>query len=326
MSLVVRSRLVESLHTDYDELINNYRALKKNLDSGAPVENTKLWHYKKELGRVSEMDLISIARLFGIINKYCNLNELFRSDRKVIVEDQKLIDLLGGKFILDDENEKYNHSFFEVSMAGRFSKVFSHNAEIDLSTACDVVISSQGLAIECKYLHSEKKFRNEFSDGASQLNKRIQAGQAESGIIAVDISNLVDRQRIFEFSQDLFSLFVKNYELLVESRCSLSHEIAADGVLKSIISDQNFIGLIKAYIGHELEMVFHRNFKRSERDKLSGAIVGVFYQANLDLCFEHKESIHPVPLRSACYFVNMELEDSAYNSTRDLFRSMAVGI
>ncbi|WP_181265762.1 hypothetical protein [Pseudomonas aeruginosa] len=326
MSSVVGSQLVESLHTRYDELIKNYRTLKKNLDSGAPIENTKLWHYKKELARVNEMDLPAIARLYGIINKYCNLNELFRSDRKIIIEDQKLIDLLGGKFILDDENEKYNHSFFEVSMAGRFSKVFSHNAKIDLSTECDVVISAQGLAIECKYLHSEKKFRNEFSDGASQLNKRIQAGQAETGIIAIDISNLVDRQRVFDFSQYLFSLFIRNYELLVESRCSLSHGIAADGVSKSILKDQNFIGLIKTYIGHELEMVFHRNFKKSERDKLSEAIVGVFYQANLDLCFEYKESIHPVPLRSACYFVNMELEDSAYNSTQDLFRSMAIGI
>ncbi len=47
MSSVVGSQLVESLHTRYDELIKNYRTLKKNLDSGAPIENTKLWHYKK---------------------------------------------------------------------------------------------------------------------------------------------------------------------------------------------------------------------------------------------------------------------------------------
>ncbi|MBH3362861.1 hypothetical protein [Pseudomonas sp. URMO17WK12:I11] len=325
MSTVVRSQMVESLHADYDKLIDNYRALKEKCGSGASVESTKLWHYKKELGRISEMDLPSIARLFGITNKYCALNEFFRDDRKVIIEDQKLIDLLGGKFILDDENEKYNHSFFEVSMAGRFSKVFPNSAEIDLSTECDVVISSQGLAIECKYLHSEKKFRNEFSDGASQLNKRIQAEQAEVGIIALDISNLVDRQRIFEFSQNLFSLFVKNYELLVASRCSLSHGISVDGVSRSVVADKNFISLIKLYVGHELEMVFHRNFKKSECDKLSNEIFGVFYQANLDLCFEYEGCIHPVPLRSAGYFVNMELEDAVYTSAQDFFRSMAVG-
>ncbi|WP_454562766.1 hypothetical protein [Pseudomonas sp. AIG] len=325
MSTVVRSEAVKSLHTNYDTLINNYRILKEKLGSGAPVENTKLWHYKKELNRVGEMDVPAIARLFGIVNKYCALNELFRNDRKTIVEDQKLIDLLGGKFVLDDENEKYNHSFFEVSMAGRFSKLFSHSVEVDLSTECDIIISSKGLAIECKYLHSEKKFRSEFSDAASQLNKRIQAGQAKTGIIAIDISNMVDRQRIFEFSQELFATFVRNYELLIESRCSFSHGIAEDGVSVSVLEDKNFVHLINRYIGHELEMVFHRNFKRSEHDKLSAAIVGAFYQANLDLCFEYQGLIHPVPLRSAGHFVNMALEDSAYDNIQKLFKSMAVG-
>ncbi len=269
MSSVVRSEVVESLHTNYEELINNYRVLKEKLGVGAPVENTKLWHYKKELSRVGEMDLPEIARLFGIVNKYCALNELFKSDRNIKISDQKLIDLLGGKFLLEDENEKYNHSFFEVSMACRFSKLFSQSVEVDLSTDCDVVISSKGLAIECKYLHSEKKFRSEFSEAASQLDKRIQAGQAKIGIMAVDISTLVDRKRIFDFCQELFAMFVSNYELLIKNRSSFSHGIAEDGVSASIISDRYFRGIIKGYIGHELEMVFHRNFKKSERDKLS---------------------------------------------------------
>lgn len=325
MSSVVRSEAVESLHTNYEKLINNYRMLKEKLGFGAPVENTKLWYYKKELSRVGEMDLPAIARLFGIVNKYCALNELFSSDRKIIVSDLKLIDLLGGKFVLDDENEKYNHSFFEVAMAGRFSKLFSRSVEVDLSTDCDVVISSQGIAIECKYLHSEKKFRSEFSDAASQLDKRIQAGQAKIGIIAIDISTLVDRQRIFDFSQELFAMFVRNYELLIENRSSFSHQIAEDGVSVSILKDKNFGDLIKGYIGHELEMVFLRNFKKSERDKLSDSIVGAFYQANLDLCFEYQGLIHPVPLRSAGRFVNLELEDTAYDSVQKLFSSMAVG-
>jgi hypothetical protein len=325
MSSVVRSEVVVSLHRNYEKLINNYRMLKERLGVGAPVENTKLWHYKKELSRVGEMDLPEIARLFGIVNKYCALNELFRGDRKIIVSDQKLIDLLGGKFVLDDENEKYNHSFFEVSMAGRFSKLFPQSVDVDLSTDCDVVISSQGLAIECKYLHSEKKFRSEFSDAASQLDKRIQAGQAKTGIIAIDISTLVNRQRILDFSQELFTMFVKNYEILIESRSAFSNGIAEDGVSVSILKDRNFVNLIKGYIGHELEMVFFRNFKKSERDKLSDAIVGAFYQANLDLCFEYQGLIHPVPLRSAGHFVNLGLEDSAYGSIQKLFSSMAVG-
>ena len=174
-------------------------------------------------------------------------------------------------------------------------------------------------------MHSEKKFRNEFSDAASQLDKRIQAGQAKIGIIAIDISTLVDRQRIFDFSQELFAMFVRNYELLIESRSSFSHGIAEDGVSVSILKDKNFGDLIKGYIGHELEMVFFRNFKKSERDKLSDAIVGAFYQANLDLCFEYQGLIHPVPLRSAGRFVNLELEDTAYDSVQKLFSSMAVG-
>lgn len=326
MSSVVRSEIVETLHANYELLINNYRMLKKKLGSGAPVENTKLWYYKKELSRVGEMDLPEIARLFGIVNKYCNLNELFRSDRKIIIEDQKLIDLLGGKSVLDDENEKYNHSFFEVSMAGRLSKLFSHSVEVDLSTDCDVVISSRGLAIECKYLHSEKKFRSEFSDAASQLNKRIQVGQAKIGIIAIDISNLVDRQKIFDFSQELFATFVKNYERVIENRGSFAHGISEDGVSSSILKDKNFVTLIKGYIGHELEMVFHRNFKKSEHDKLSDEIVGTFYQANIDLCFEYQGLIHPVPLRNACHFINLDLDDSTYDSIHKTFQSMAVGI
>ncbi|MCE4373847.1 hypothetical protein [Xanthomonas hortorum] len=163
MSFVSRSVDGDSLRTDFDNLIENFRRIRAASGSGAPIEHTKLWTYRKQLENIDQLNNVETARLIGIVNKYVAINELFKENCSIKVPDQKLLDLLGGQHLLTDENENYNDTFFELAMAIRFAQRSGLETEIDLTSECDVVVVSEGLALECKYLHSEKKFRAEFS-------------------------------------------------------------------------------------------------------------------------------------------------------------------
>lgn len=326
MSFVSRSVDGDSLRADFDNLIENFRRIRAASGSGAPIEHTKLRAYQKQLENIDQLNNVELAGLIGIVNKYVAINELFKENCSIKVPDQKLLDLLGGQHVLTDENENYNDTFFELAMAIRFAQRSGLESEIDLTSECDVVVVSEGLAIECKYLHSEKKFRADFSDAIKQLDKRLHAAQAKTGIVAVDISNLIDKEKIWQFSQELFESFAKNYELLVDRRSAFAYEISKDGIIQSILSDRNFSGIIASYASHEAEAVFYRNFKRSEIEKLDTEKVAVIFQINHCLCFEYQGKVVPVPFRSANYYINKNLSDESYKEVEVLLHSLAVGI
>jgi len=326
MSSVSRSFSVEDLRRNFDNLLEILKDVRARTGSGASIESTKLWFYRKRLDSLDQMTAMDASVLLGIINKYCSIAVLFDRDSIIDISQQKLLDLLDGKHVLQDKDEKYNDAFFEIDMALRFAKKFGNGCRIDLSTDCDVVVSSEGLAIECKYLHSEKKFRNEFSDAMNQLEKRLSAGLAKIGMVAYDLTNLVDFQVIFDFAQSTFEVFAKNYDLIVKNRSVFSQEILEKGVLQSVINDKNFMAVVSKFASHQADAIFYRNFKKSEFDKLSDNKIAVLYQFSYYLFFEYQNEVIPVPCRSMSYYINGNITKDRYNDIKRFINSLAVGI
>jgi hypothetical protein len=329
MTLVSRSFSLTSLQRDFDILLNEFRSLRDKSGKGAPIESTKLWGYRKKLNSESlkgDMNPLDLAALIGVVGKYCSLIPLLNSDRQINISEQKLLELLEGKHLLNDRDERYNDVFFELSMALRFLKSMPEHGEIDLSTECDVVVHNRYLAIECKYIHSEKKFRSEFSDAMNQLESRINNGIAQYGIVAYDLSNLIDHQEIFKFSRLIFDKFLKNYECLIESRSIISKDLREAGVLKSVVQDRNFFSVVNHFASHQAETIFYRNFKKSELEKFSDTKVAVIFQWSTYLLFEHEYEVIPVPYRGLTYYINKELPGDRYESIQRIIKSLASGI
>ncbi|MFP5196828.1 hypothetical protein PQ786_15845 [Alcaligenes faecalis] len=326
MSFVSNTLTVEELCQNFDHLLERFRDLRASTGSGASIESTKLWAYRKNLDSLDQMNTLDAAALVGIVNKYCSINLLFDGGKGIKIPQQKLLDLLDGQYLLQDEDEKYNNTFFELAMAIRIAKTMDDGGEIDLSSDCDVVWHDKELAIECKYLHSEKKFRKEFSDAMDQLERRLSDGLAKVGLVAYDLTNLVDRQIIFDFAQATFENFAKNYDRIIKSRSVLAHELNNDGILRSVINDRNFITIVNKFSSHQLETLFYRNFKKSEQTKLSHNKVAVIFQLNHCLFFEYQGEVIPVPSRVMSYYINQDLSEDKYNSVKKLIHSLAAGI
>ncbi|WP_367351790.1 hypothetical protein [Achromobacter animicus] len=326
MNFVSYSLTTEDLIRNFDNLLKRFRDLRERTGSGAPIENTKLWTYRKNLDSLNQMDPLDAAALVGIVNKYCSINSLFDVGEDIKIPEQKLLDLLYGRYLLQDEDEEYNNTFFELAMALRISQSMGNEGGIDLSTDCDVIWYDKDLAIECKYLHSEKKFRKELSKALDQLERRLSDGLANMGLVAFDLSNLVDHKIIFEFSRSTFYAFVKNYECLIERRSIFAQGISEEGVPMSVIQDRNFIKILTSFASHQLEAVFYRNFKKSELSKLSHNKVGVIFQLNISLLFEYQGEVIPIPSRAMSYYINKNINENKRDRVQKLIHSLATGI
>lgn len=329
MSFVANSVDMEGLLLEYEKLIDNFRCLIAKVESGANIESTKLWKYKKELEKIDVLDGKDLAALIGIINKYRAVNIVFDPSSGIKLPGENLLKLLDGQPLIHDQGEEYNDSFFELSMAIRFAKRFSEylgaDFGIDMTGQCDVVFKNE-LAIECKYPHSKNKVRKRIAEGVDQVRKRVDEGLAPIGIVALDISNIIDKEKVWDFSQDVFDRFVVSYERLIKSRCVLSKEMRRGGLLNSILNDRYFQGIISQYVAHEAESVFYENLTFAEHEKLNRDVVAIAFQTNNYLCFEHAGNVVPVPCRSMGYYINKSLPRAYYHAVERMLHSLAVGI
>ncbi|MCE9732358.1 hypothetical protein [Pectobacterium sp. IFB5596] len=320
---------IESLIKDYDALIDNFRKVISDSGAGANIESTKLWKYRKELECLDGMENRDVAALLGLVRKYCSVSCLFDSESGINLPNSKLLMLLEGDPLVYDKNQNYNDAFFEVSMAIRLAKGirshFGRNYEIDMTGVCDVVLVNE-MAVECKYVHSLTKVRKKISEGISQIKKRVADGVAPVGMVALDISNLVNHEKIYKFSQEVFSCFLENHKEIMGSRCVFAGEMNDGGVIKSVLSDGNFSRILNLYAAHEAETVFYKGFTKEEYNKLDKEVIALAYQANYYLCLEYKGEVVPVPFRSMGRYINKSLPDLYYVGVEDMFNSLAVGI
>lgn len=327
MGSVIGHRSIDDVVRDFGFLVNNFEKLLSKSRSKTNIKSTKLGKYQKMLGDLSDMENRELSGLIGIVNKYLAMNHLFSPDSGISISDDKLMKILEGDAKVHDTNEDYNDDFFELSMAIRFAVAFNNygdSSDIDLTTVCDVIAGKE-YAIECKYLHSLRGLRDNVAKAIEQAKKRVDGGLAKLGIVALDLSNVCDNDKIWGFSQDVFSSFLKSYEKMA-SKGLFSNKLREDGVLSSIISDGNFSKLLNSYIAHEAESVFYSEFSKREFDKLNGDVIAIIYQTSNCFCFEFDNEVIPVPFRSMGYYVNPELPKLHYLATRGMLNNLASGI
>ncbi len=325
MTVVNKTTDLNELINDFDVLIENFRSLIAKAKSGAAVEKTKLWKYKKALQNLDELGDSELASLLGLVSKYCAMNQVFSEHSRITIPDDKLLELLDGRHVIHDEAENYNGTFFELSMAVRFAQRLGVAAVIDMTTDCDVILNGE-FAVECKYLHSVKKFRSNISDGMTQLDDRIDKGFANVGVVALDLSNLIDHEKIQTFGQSVFDSFAASYEKMVKSRGYIARDLSSDGVVKSVLQDRNFAKIMGSFISHQAESTFHVNFTKQELEKLDDRKIAIIYQTNIYLCFHYEGSVAPTPFRTLNYYIHHGLPDATYSSVQRFFHTLAVGV
>jgi hypothetical protein len=325
MTVVRKNTALSDLAERFDILINNYRSLLSKVRPKAAVEKTKLWSYKRSFQSLGDMKGPELTSFLGLISKYCAINYIFDNPSRIMIPDEKLLELLEGRHIIDDAGEGYNGTFFELSMAIRLAQRLGAAAVIDLTTDCDV-IWGQEFAFECKYLQSSKKFRSNISDAMSQLDSRIDGGLAKIGIVALDLTNLLDREKIQSFAQGVFDSFATSYVELSSSRGYLASGLQEDGVVTSVLNDKNFANIVSGFIAFQAEQTFHLNFTFSELDKLDERKVAIFYQYSNFIYVDYNGEVVPLPFRGLNYFISHGLPSIYYSAIERLAHSLAVGI
>lgn len=327
MSLVVSKIKLEDVHDEFESLLDNIQELLIESGSKTKISSTKLGVYKKMLKDTEQIGPEEFANLIAIINRYKELNIFFEHQNNIIFDNKDLIKTIEGKALLDDSQEEFNNTFFELSMAIRFSKAFDKDlCKIDLTTICDLIINER-VAIECKYIHGKNRLEENIKKAIEQINSRVENGLAEFGIIALDISNLIDKEKVRKFSQEIFQEFVYSIEKL-EKNSFCSEIIKKDGVYGSVINNSNFRNIIKSFSAHCLEQKFNESLHKNLKIRINNEnnVVAVIFQSYNNLCFEYQNIRYPLPNRGLTYFINESLDAREHNLIKKIINSLAVGV
>lgn len=317
LSGIKTSRKLADVIKEFDSLLDNLSKVIKEVRPRTNVLNTKLGMLKKDLLNIESLDSESVAKVSELVSKYNAINNLFT--RNIEYNKVDLVKIIEGKSdYSEDGNDNYNDHFFELSMGIRLSQAIKdERIRIDLNGACDVIINDL-IAIECKYIHSPANIIKNISKAKNQIKKRVEDGQAKTGFIALDLSNIVPRNKVNEFSKITFNRFVENYESL-EKKGRLT-----EGVLESILADKNFYKIISSYIMSEAETALY--CKVPFDYDLGDTSLAIIFQTINSFSFEYKDKVMPLSTRGMTYFMNPSLSESQWNKTREFIHSLAVGV
>lgn len=317
----------ENLIDSYNQLLTNIQLFLEKDQKKLQISSTKLGAYKKKLEKILDLEDQEIADLIGIINKYLQLNFFLQDDvSNIKFNKEDFIKAINGQHILQDTDETYNNFFFELSLGSRFIKRYKKSIQIDLSSTCDIIIDNK-IAIECKYIHSQQKISENVSYAIKQINKRIEEGLAEFGVIAIDLSHVIDKNKIRKFAKKIFNNFLENYKVLADQGC-FSHDLQKEGLVSALLKDKKFIAIIQSYITHEMEVIFYSSFEHKVLSKIKNnqSIKAVIFQMNESFCFENNGELFPIPMRAMQYYINQSLPDKEYDSVEKMIKDLAVGI
>lgn len=129
------------------------------------------------------------------------------------------------------------------------------------------------------------------------------------GVIALDLSSIIDHEAIKKEFLSRLAFFQRKYESIGYSRPNA--EIAAK-------NDSNFRKIIGSFSSAVLEFTFRNGFRRTN---LPLNIIGVFYQA--EFFITHNDL--PNPYRIATYFLN-DINNAANKESIDFFHGLEHGI
>ena len=321
MAFTINNRRYEDELGRFTALLEKLQEFLKQSGSNLVVRSTKLGGYERKLRDIGLLGARDAAGLTEIMSRYNQLDAIFLEDSKVKFKAGDLHSILEGQTVLHDLKEDYNDIFFELSMAVRCAASFPGIATIDMTSICDVIVDEK-IAIECKYLHGKKGLRDNVAKGLAQLDQRVDAGLAKAGFVAIDVSALLDKDKIWEFAQGVFDCFLSSNEKL----CKIGR-LEQDEILVQIASDSNFQSIITGFVAHQAEFVFWSNFGRSEIEKMTANCYAVIYQYSNAFCFDdERDGRLPIPFRGTGYCINPMFSGEAKGGIEKYIHSMAPGI
>lgn len=329
MKHVQNNHSVDDLKYRFSKLLKELQSFFDKNKINIDICKTKLAIYQKKLNDPNLSTKESMD-LYLLVIKYLQLEELLYSKTPQITFDTKDLEkAICGTSDLNDSTDKYNGFFYELLTASKFIKQ-NKDIEINLSTICDIIIDKK-LAIECKYVFSEKKLSKNISEAIDQISERIKNKSAEKGIVALDLSNLIDKAEIVNFSTQVFEKFMVKQDILNKNGYFYNELQEPINLLEE---NRNFRTIIQRYIQNELETVFYKSLKTEVVKKLEGnnEVKAIIYQCYIGILFEYKNekenSIEPLPLpmRIMTFFINPNLSEDEKLEFYTVFKDLAVGL
>lgn len=317
MSSIRNDKTLVTLKDEYSKFLAYLELIVKEVRPKSTISITKLGYYKKQLNKITSLDEDEQHKLIEIINKYTNLNCLLDGSVDINFKRSDLFKMIEGQFTLDDKDQEYNDTFLELSMALRFAKSANVASIINMHTDCDVIVSDE-IAIECKYIHSSKQIEKNISCALKQIDNRVTSRLAKYGFIALDLSNIIDRGKINNFAQMLYEDFYHGHKRLKDTD---------DAILKSILDDANFSGILGQYLAHNVEVEFYEKiFRFPVKEKMNINTKAIIFQATTSFSFSNITTTVPVPFRVMPYLINPKLGDKEKGIVANEIHALCNGI
>lgn len=317
---------IDDIYEEYEVLLKKISIMLENHSTRTHtnINNTKLGVMRDMLKKYIAKDITlqdeEILSLIGFINKMLVLHNLF-DDESIHFDFNELTKLIERKKDVEDLNQDYNNTYFELSMAVRAAKMCNKTSIIDMKTDCDVIID-QDMAIECKYLHSKKGIRDNIKKGFQQIEKRISDNLAKQGFIAVDITYLCSKDRVKKFADATLEWYILN---LSDIRMSEEDKFNA------VIRNKNYIKTVMAYATNEATVMVCNAldlFKKGQDSlfaRYSNSVKGVTCQYFLPIFIEFKDFYEPIHLRSMEPIVNPYLNRNDNDNFIEYLKKYSTG-
>lgn len=320
---------------DHDKLVKNFTDLMKKIQVffdenkiRTTVSNTKLAKYLNDLNELninSDNCVQQNADLYYLVVKFLQLEHfLDKKNEKVSVKPEDIRKIICGQCDVNDSDHEYNGPFYELSMASRFVKAFNREVKVDLTTDCDIIIANY-IALECKYIFSEKRVSDNIEKAIEQLNNRINNNLAKVGIVAIDLSNLFDRKEVIDFSKKVFDRFAYHHEILNKQGIKYGELPKVSSVIKE---NQNYIKVVRSYLQNEMEVVFLRSVTNKVMEKMhkDTKVKAIVYQVGFGIGFEYKDEKVATSIRCMSYYINQNLNESEKEEIQTLIKLLEVGL
>ncbi len=329
MSFVTSKHNINEVKSNFDEVCDFLQELLDKIGKKTSIKATKLNQYKKQLDNITNENIENYAKTLHIIQRYNYIVLTIKNNRSYFdFKEEVLIKIIEGTSEIDDLKGKSHHLLFELEMAVRFFQLSKNNGtptKINLSESeCDVIFDNF-FAIECKYIESEKNMANNIKKAISQATDRVDKNQAKYGLVALDLSNIIDIEKINQFSQYVFSDFYKKMTEL--SKNSYVSEITNGNIELLVIENNHFKKIIKNFIASELEYCFYKNISKDILKDLGSdmKVIAIIYQSKNIFLFQSEKALTPINNRSLGYFISDTLPNKAYNLLENLIHGLATG-
>ncbi|WP_064435757.1 hypothetical protein [Pseudoalteromonas neustonica] len=318
MSSSNKTDTFESLKESFNSLLNNLEKVVQEEEKGFDIRRTKMWKIKKDLDNFQALKYENQLYLIKLIYKYNQINQMFISNIKIKYEIKDLIEIIGGSYCQDsDSKHKYNHYLFEFTTALSFALGLEETKSISMIGKSDLIIDEK-IAIECKYISSKNKLKTRFSEASKQINTRVDDKEAKFGFVAMNVSELINQDKLLSFTDFLVKRFIQNYQLMYKK---VDDPLA---ILKCIASDKNFEKIVSSYLTSEMEAVIYS--KMPAPIKMADNVKGIIFVSQTQIDIYNEDDFLPINIRGRTYHFNNDLSQEEHKKYAEMIHKLAVGI